>query len=60
METFSDGMGGWKFLPEDAHLLDQPEFIVEDILQWKMLANIVEKLNRKKEEAEKRNAPSDL
>ena len=49
LESFTDGMGAWRFLPEDAHLLKQPEPVIEDLLQWKMLASIIEKKNRKKE-----------
>jgi hypothetical protein len=49
-------MGAWKFLPEDAHLLDQPEDMIDDLLQWKMITSIVENMKRKKEEAEKNNA----
>jgi len=50
LEGFTDSMGGWKHLPENAHLLEQPEPVIDDLLQWKFLTSIIEKMNRKKEE----------
>jgi len=49
LETFSDGMGAWKYLPQPGHLFEQEETVIEDVIQWKLLTQIVEKMNRERE-----------
>jgi hypothetical protein len=41
-------------LPEQGTLLDQPETVMDDLLQWEWLVTIVENINRKKQEAERK------
>lgn len=53
LETYTDGMGAWRCLPEDAHLLHQDEATMEDVLQWKYLASIIEKQKDEREKAER-------
>jgi hypothetical protein len=50
LEAFSDGMGTWKYLPGNGSLLDQPEAMMDDLLQWKYLANILHKQEEKRKE----------
>lgn len=33
---------GWKFLPQEGGLLDQPEGLMDDLAQWVRLRGIVE------------------
>jgi len=34
---------GWKFLPKEGGMLDQPEGLMEDLAQWVRLKGIVER-----------------
>jgi hypothetical protein len=49
LESFSDGLGVWKFLPDRGHLLDQSETMMNDLLMWKYISGVIHKQNSKKD-----------
>ena len=56
MEAFADGYGAWRFLPHPGGLLEQPEWLMEDLLTWRWLANKV----KKQQEAQKKDASDNV
>ena len=50
LQSHTDGFGGWVTLPYSGGLLDQPNDLMEDLMLWRRLYDIVKEQNREREE----------
>ena len=53
LQSHTDGYGGWVTLPFLGGLLDQPSDLMEDLMLWRRLYDIVKEQNRELEERQK-------
>lgn len=49
MEVFSDGFGGWSFLPRAGGLLDQDPLLMDDLVKWRSLVSRARRIRESQE-----------